>query len=137
MAKCLNCDNEAVGRSRYCSDSCKVLYNRKQQKGKSVNNTKRKQQTVTPEGLVDAVPVNYGQPDCACKHCQQNIIAGNRLIINHGKYKPYYQLARNEINRVSLPGDIDYTGVGLLGATVLDIDPTETADSVLTARGLR
>jgi hypothetical protein len=35
MSKCLNCDNEAIGRSKYCSDSCKVLFNRKQ---KTVNN---------------------------------------------------------------------------------------------------
>ena len=26
--KCMNCDNEARGKSKYCSDSCKTIYNR-------------------------------------------------------------------------------------------------------------
>ena len=28
MAKCLNCNKEAVGRSKYCGDACKVAWNR-------------------------------------------------------------------------------------------------------------
>jgi hypothetical protein len=38
--KCLNCENEAVGKSKYCSDKCKVAYNR----NKSVTESA----TVTP-----------------------------------------------------------------------------------------
>ena len=34
--KCLNCVNEAVGRSKYCGDKCKVGYNRNKNRSKSV-----------------------------------------------------------------------------------------------------
>ena len=61
----------------------------------------------------DAVelPDNFGQSDCQCMHCQQNRGQGYKFTINHGTYKPDYQLSKNEVNRVSLPGDPDYTGV--------------------------
>ncbi len=120
MANCLNnCGNEAVGRSKYCGDSCKVLYNRKQ---KSVNTVNRKQPTVIPRlkphikpvtvtVLLEDKPANFGQPDCTCMHCQQSKANDSKLVINHGPVKIYDQLAANEINRVSLPGDVDYEGV--------------------------
>lgn len=60
--------------------------------------------------IIPNIP-NYGQPDCQCMHCQQNRANGNKSIINHGPYKPYQALAKNEANRVSLPGDPDYAGV--------------------------
>lgn len=37
--KCLNCNNEAVGRSKYCSDRCKVAYNRNNRNSATVTNT--------------------------------------------------------------------------------------------------
>jgi hypothetical protein len=46
-------------------------------------------------------------PDQPCLHCQsQN---GKIKHINHGAYKPHHALADGEVNRVSLPGDKDYT----------------------------
>lgn len=60
-----------------------------------------------PKGKSDK-PANFGQPDCECRHCQQNRRAGDKHIINHGAYKPAEQLKANELNRVSMPGDIDY-----------------------------
>lgn len=37
MSKCVQCDvTEAVGRSKYCSDKCKVAWNRNKRKAKSV-----------------------------------------------------------------------------------------------------
>lgn len=59
--------------------------------------------------LKESVIPNYGQPDCECMHCQSNRANDNRHIINHEPYKT--DLAANEINRVSLPGDPDYAGV--------------------------
>lgn len=53
-------------------------------------------------------PANYGLTDCQCKHCQQNRKAEHKLLINHGTYKSVEELGTNEVNRVSLPGDIDY-----------------------------
>ncbi len=38
--KCKNCNNESIGRSRYCSDTCRVSYNR---------NKKRNTETVTSQ----------------------------------------------------------------------------------------
>lgn len=64
--------------------------------------------TVTPEGPKAKVPPNYGLDNCLCLHCVQN--KGKR-IINHGKRKLAHELGENEVNRVSLPGDIDYGGV--------------------------
>jgi len=61
---------------------------------------------------VYAIP-NYGQPDCQCKHCQQTRNNKSNLILNHGPHKTAGELGPNELNRVSLPGDPDYDGVGL------------------------
>ena len=61
---------------------------------------------------VFAIP-HYGRPDCECKHCQDNRAKDSRYILNHGPWKPARLLATNELNRVSLPGDADYDGVGL------------------------
>lgn len=56
---------------------------------------------------------NYGQPDCECWHCQNNGANGSKHILNHSQYKPVAELAENELNRVSLPGDSDNDGVCL------------------------
>ena len=54
------------------------------------------------------MPANYGQQGCECKHCQQSRSNKSKLVINHGDYKPANELAANEVNRVSMPGDSDY-----------------------------
>jgi hypothetical protein len=61
---------------------------------------------VTPD--CNTLPANFGQADCQCLHCRANTNNGNRLTINHGQYKTADQLQPNEVNRVSLPSDIDY-----------------------------
>ena len=60
--------------------------------------------------VIPARPENYGQPDCECQQCKTNRAKGNRHIINHGPWRPAAELRDNEINRVSLPGDVDYEG---------------------------
>lgn len=62
---------------------------------------------------IKAKPVNFGQPDCECKHCQYNRTYGNRFTLNHGKWKRVSELGKLELNRVSLPGDVDYVGVAV------------------------
>ena len=64
----------------------------------------------TPEGPkpIGSLPDNYGQDDCQCRHCHQNRYQGLKHLINHGAYKTAGELASNEINRVTLPGDRDY-----------------------------
>lgn len=68
---------------------------------------------VRGEGVsIKPTPANFGQPDCECRHCANNRNNGSRLVINHGPYKPVSELKDNEVNRVSLPGDVDYRGAG-------------------------
>jgi len=71
--------------------------------------------TVTPEGSQAEVPANYGQSDCACQHCQNVRAVGKdpAVRLNHGPYKRVDELADDRINRVSLPGDVDYVGVAI------------------------
>lgn len=69
----------------------------------------RNTQTVTPKGPADLI-LNFGQPDCQCAHCRAmraNNPSGLKSV-NHGTYKPASQLGLHEVNRVSLPGDVDY-----------------------------
>ena len=69
---------------------------------------------VTPkyDSDVTPLPANYGQPDCQCKMCQYNRTKPEqqRHTINHGQHKTITELEPNEINRVSLPSDVDYKG---------------------------
>jgi len=57
------------------------------------------------------LPANFGLENCECLHCRANKSSGNKHIINHGIWKPASKLAANELNRHSLPGDVDYVGV--------------------------
>ena len=71
--------------------------------------TLRSMQATEVEYLSRSKPANYGQPDCQCRHCQNNRRSGNKYTLNHGPYKKLAQLGTREYNRVSLPGDPDYT----------------------------
>lgn len=95
MNKCVVCSKEYESKratSRYCGSAC------------------RKLAFQNKHGKV-SVPANFGQPDCQCWMCRNNRANGNRHLINHGEHKRYYQLKKNEFNRVALPGDPDYTGI--------------------------
>ena len=56
-------------------------------------------------------PANFGQPECECRHCQNNRRQNNRLFINHGPYKTAAELKSNEVNRQTMTGDADYEGI--------------------------
>ena len=75
--------------------------------------TLRPPKGVTTEGVT--LPENYGLADCQCQHCLSNNANTHNHTINHGDYKSADELARNEFNRVSLPGDIDYNGSRAVG----------------------
>lgn len=122
MAKCLNCGAEIRQKGNrkrlYCDDKCRMAFSRTARlKPNSQSEQIQSEQSnpghnvVTPEGVVGEVPANFGQPDCACLHCQANRKTGGKFIINHGPRKTFDQLGDNELNRVSLPGDVDYVGV--------------------------
>ncbi len=107
-------------RRKHCSSKCKQAAYRNKRNAPTV--TKPGSVTVdSPKiakirGTGEGVP-NYGQPDCECRHCQQQrTVASSKRTLNHGPYKTADQLAEHEGNRVSLPGDADYTGVGIFMA---------------------
>lgn len=51
---------------------------------------------------------NYGQLNCECVHCQTRRTNKSKNIISHGPWKLHDQLDKDELNRVLLPGDVDY-----------------------------
>ena len=100
MATCRQCGKVYEAKradSRYCGPACKQAAHRL-----TVTNAKRN--TVEP---VTAIP-GYGTPDCQCKMCQGST---DRTENNHGPWMTPDDLARcgYKRNRVSLPGDQDYT----------------------------
>ncbi len=108
--KCLNCNNEGRGRSQYCSDTCKTVWNRNRKRNTEAlieTVTEPESVTVTPE-VVTLRPPNFGLSDCGCLHCQQS---AGRLTLNHGPWKSASTLEPRGYNRVPLPGDVDYVGV--------------------------
>ena len=96
-------------RSRYCSHRCRAISNKVAQPDFAQPESSGVAQPggMTPEGWAENLPPRYGEPDCACLHCQQN---DGKKVLNHGSYKRSSDLGENEINRVSLPGDVDYCG---------------------------
>ncbi len=133
--KCIICDKETGSdKKRTCSGSCRAKASRMRNKTdvqtqahahavyeRDVLRTRTivsgAHETMTPEGSKSEVPANYGLENCECLHCGVNRNPGRKNIINHGQYKPAHELADNEVNRVSLPGDVDYTGVAMIADT--------------------
>ena len=120
MAKCkyIKCDSDVTGRQVYCSDKCRKAQSRTDNSDKPELGHKLGQANIRPglqatevQYLAQQSIPNYGQSDCQCRHCRTNRTNGGKHIINHGSYKTASQLAERELNRVSLPGDPDYTGV--------------------------
>ena len=114
MALCKNnCGNEAKGRSMYCSDTCKTLYNRNK---KSVT-TPVVTETVTVGGVSclrkDLVPCGH---DFSLKVFHDNpsdfAIRDKPEKLNWGPWMSLSELESSSFiaNRVSIPGDFDYSG---------------------------
>ena len=115
--KCMNCNKENDSKSKYCSDKCKVAYHRNKNRNKNRNTVTAK--TVTDVTIpdrntlpvTDALrPANYGQPDCECMMCTINSNKKRKLTINHDAHKHAGSLQIDEVNRVAIPGDVDYNG---------------------------
>lgn len=104
---CTQCGTEMTGRAdaRYCSAKCRMKANRNKTEAVSVTDVTDKLSVTDTDK-----PANFGQSNCQCRHCQNNRTHGSRLTINHGPYKPASELRDGEVNRVSLPSDVDYRG---------------------------
>lgn len=131
--KCVICGKDS-GKGQTCSPAHRKAL---QRRNASVTNVTVKEcdklsvtGVMTPEGLKSEVPANYGQPDCECRHCQQTKVRRERgLVLNHGKYKMMNELDADEINRVSLPGDVDYHAMPIRFSQVVE------AKSITLANG--
>ena len=114
MAKCVNCGKpvESTGTKPklYCSDACRMKYKRTLQTN-TANEQVQTNKQAEPEQTRTNIPADFGTADCQCMMCQINRRQGSRHIINHGRHKTADQLGKNELNRVSLPGDADYDGI--------------------------
>ena len=106
MNKCVMC-GKGSGKGRTCGNTCRSVLARATVKGLSVAVDS---DATLAHATVDK-PANFGQPDCQCYMCRTNRTLGNKNAINHEAWKPANQLDDNEINRVALPGDVDYVGV--------------------------
>ena len=68
--KCINCNNEAIGRSKYCGDSCKTAYYRNKKRNTTVTGV-TESQTVTDAPVKVGHGVNetqVGQADIGTVH---------------------------------------------------------------------
>ena len=104
--KCEQCGIEYEAKrttSRYCGDKCRKLAFLGDEVSVPIVSVPRLESNPNK-------PLNYGQPDCQCMHCQQHRTNNSKNIISHGRYKTASELSDHEVNRVSLPGDVDYTG---------------------------
>ena len=116
MKNCEQCGNEYAAKrstSKYCSTLCRKLAFQNKDENAKVGTLKTEEDRtliMTPEGPRLEVPANYGLNNCECWHCAVNKRRGNKHVLNHGTYKDAAQLADNELNRLSLPGDVDYEG---------------------------
>ena len=75
----------------------------------------RERRGVTLEGVTKqgvTVSMDVTPKDCRCRHCRNNEASGGTMVLNHGSYKRADQLGVGEFNRVSLPGDGDFSVEG-------------------------
>ena len=116
ICRLAECSNEVIGKSLYCSDSCKTVYNRNKDRNKST--------TVTP--TVTSVAISS---EVKILDKDDNVITGllhytanpNMYVervepdrLNWGKWMDRDELkqAGFKANRVSIPGDWDYRKAG-------------------------
>ena len=95
------CSNDKQGKSSYCSESCKTLYNR----NKRNTGTGTSQPEQQPEQAVNRLGNESDSKTYATRT--------NPDLINYGEPMSPYQLEKAGLkaNHVSIPGDSDYTGV--------------------------
>ena len=103
MNKCTVCGKECVGEC--CSGACRAKKSRQDRAHAHAEG-----RTVEAHAA-QTLPDNYGLPDCECQQCQTNRVNGNKHMINHSDCKMRSEMASEELNRVTLPGDVDYLGV--------------------------
>lgn len=114
--KCKSCDTEITSKGtkpkKFCSDACRMAYKRTSKRTEVETNTANEQTLLQPSPLEAVEDFTTGEivaVVCHCRHCQNVRANGNKHFLNHGAYKPVSKLGKGELNRVSIPGDADYT----------------------------
>lgn len=129
------CGNELVGKQRFCSDKCRMAYNRDKANKPEQKNAPESIVRHEPERTRTTVPLESeqseqifpeqsnpnnpfivhfgGLADCECMMCKTARTNGHKANINHGDYAPASALTASgfTVNRVALPGDTDYVGI--------------------------
>jgi hypothetical protein len=98
---CKQCGQEYTPRrstSQFCSASCRSAH------GKGVS---------APVSAPTELAHPVSAPLTDCQHVQQATRRGINTV-NLGAYRNAAELGKHEVNRVSLPGDADYTGAAVL-----------------------
>ncbi len=120
MALCANnCSKEAQGKSKYCSPSCKVAYNRNKGKSIETNRNNEAGPVQNDEVVIDA---NSNLMVISLEHYLANVIIEGQTSyaerthpekLNWGPRMDTADLASSPYlaNRVPIPGDFDYCGV--------------------------
>ena len=125
MNECVICGKECQGMC--CSGACRARKSRRTNMNQGARSEAHAEQIKADDqpkprakdpklletlGTGKGIP-NFGQPNCQCKQCQAYRIAKKDIsLLNHGPYKQANHLGEGEANRVSLPGDQDYEGIG-------------------------
>jgi len=135
MGKCLNCGKEVAQtegkRARlYCNDTCKKVFQRKAKLADNgtENITGHNRDTITGQAnksIFEYVDWKVLTPEQQAERwakvkagehwaCGHKLTGGYKMTdTERVSYQPADQLATNELNHVSLPGDIDYAGAAL------------------------
>jgi hypothetical protein len=120
--KCKQCGNES--KTKYCSGKCRSAAYRARTSARPKTEAHahetsahaKNERTESPELSAahtanNNLPLNFGLDNCQCKHCQQCRTNNLNVTLWHGKQAVVIGSGLIPLNRVSLPGDIDYIGV--------------------------
>ncbi len=103
MRRCKQCNKELSGKKQYCNDACRMAYGRKA--------NKKPEQTQPEQVIPNTAPAileHYqANPDMYVERARPELLNwGPRMNMNE------LNIAGKKANRVPIPGDWDYEGVG-------------------------
>ncbi len=106
--ECKQCGKPVAGRSQYCSESCKTVYNRNKRKPEQVP------EHLQPIAVGSGVCVTVGLDDYLSRP-EAYVTRREPDKLNWGSWMNMAELeaAGLKANRVAIPGDWDYKGAAI------------------------